>query len=417
MHENLKYLLLIRMIAISGQVVALVFMHSFLAIELPLLLIVSIITTLGLFTLLSWLYLQKVQLISEPVFILQLIVDLVALTLLVYYTGGSANPFIFLFILPIIFAAASMRTGITAFLTIAAISCYTFLMFFHVPISSHHAQHSGVELHIWGMWYGFVLSAVLVGYFVSRIARTLRLRDLDLSKAREEALRNEQVVTLGTLAAGTAHELGTPLSTMAVLTRELELQYDELPELAEDLRLVRSQIDRCKGILEKMASDAGQLQAVSGHVLRIDHFLEEIAQEWHQLRSDIQFRVNWHGVKPEPHIIADRTLSHAVINILNNAANASSRSVEIEGEWTLDSLTISVRDDGRGLPANTKEKIGQEILSGETEGLGIGLFLAQTTLNRLGGRLEISNLQVGGVLAKIDLPLGSILATKTDVAR
>jgi two-component system sensor histidine kinase RegB len=412
MHDNLKYLLLIRMIAISGQVVALVFMQRFLGITLPIVLIVTIITALGFFTLLSWLYLQKVQQISEPIFLLQLVVDLIALTLLVYNTGGSANPFIFLFILPIIFAAASMRAGITAFLTIAAIGCYTFLMFFHVPISHHHAQQSGIELHIWGMWYGFVLSALLVGYFVSRISRSLRDRDSALARAREEALRSEQVVTLGTLAAGTAHELGTPLSTMAVLVKEMEHQYDELPELGDDLRLVRSQIDRCKTILEKMASDAGQLQAISGHVLRIDDFLEEISQEWHQLRSDIQFRVNWHGIEPVPEIIADRTLTHAVINILNNAADASSRSIEIEGEWTGQSLYISVRDDGSGIPSNTKEKIGNEILSGKTEGLGIGLFLAQTTLNRLGGKLDLSNLQVGGVLAKIELPLSSLLANK-----
>ncbi len=412
MHDNLKYLLLIRMIAMSGQVIALVFMQGFLGIDLPIVLIVAIITALGVFTVFSWLYLQKVKVISEPVFLLQLLVDLIALTLLVYNTGGSANPFIFLFILPIIFAAASMRAVITSFLTFAAIACYTFLMFFHVPVSHHHAQQSGIELHIWGMWYGFVLSACLVGYFVSRIARSLHDRDLALAAAREEAIRSEQVVTLGTLAAGTAHELGTPLSTMAVLTKEMELQYEELPELADDLRLVRSQIDRCKGILEKMASDAGQFQAISGHVIRIDDFLQEITEEWRQLRSDVQFKVNWHGEKPIPEIIADRTLTHAVINIINNAADASSRSIEIEGQWTNQSLLISVRDDGDGISVNTREKIGNEILSGETEGLGIGLFLAQTTLNRLGGKLDLSNLRMGGVLAKIELPLTSLLADK-----
>lgn len=137
MHDNLKYLLLIRIIAMTGQLLALIFMRRFFGIDLPILPIVIVFLSLSVFTFLSWLHLQKVQQISEKIFLLQLIVGLVALTFLVYYTGGSANPFIFLFILTIILAAASMRVGITAFLTLTAIACYTFLMFFNVPTEAN----------------------------------------------------------------------------------------------------------------------------------------------------------------------------------------------------------------------------------------------------------------------------------------
>ena len=125
---------------------------------------------------------------------------------------------------------------------------------------------------------------------------------------------------------------------MAVLVREMELHCRE-KAMGDDLRLVRSQIDRCKEILSKMSSDAGQLQAVAGHALGIDDYLQEITNEWHQLRADIRFNVNWHGVNPVPTIIADHTLTHAIINVLNNAADASSRSVEIDDHWTENSLT------------------------------------------------------------------------------
>lgn len=413
MHTNLKYLLLIRMIAISGQVAALLMMKYVFGIDLPLPVVITVIIALGIFTLISWRNLQKVTEISEAAFIFQLCVDLVALTILVFYTGGAVNPFIFLFILPIIFAAASMRAPVTAFLTITAIACYTFLMFFNEPLAHQHKGSSGIELHIWGMWYGFVLSAALVGYFVSRIAGTLRERDAALAHAREEALRTEQVIKLGTLAAGTAHELGTPLSTMAVLAKEIEHQYTDNNELADDLRLIRSQIDRCKEILGKMASDAGQLPALSGHALGVDNYLDEITSEWHQLRHDINFSVNWHGLRPVPRIIADQTVTHAIINVLNNAADASSRSVEIDGTWDANKLTISVRDDGAGISSSTRSRLGQEIVSDKSDGLGIGLFLAQTTLNRLGGKLDLFNLQMGGVLARIELPLEAMLANDT----
>ena len=302
-----------------------------------------------------------------------------------------------------------MRAALTAVLTLTAVTCYTFLMFFHVPVAQHHAQSSGIALHIWGMWYGFVLSAGLVSYYVSRIAQTLRERDAALATAREEALRAEQMMTLGTLAAGTAHELGTPLSTMAILIKELELEALD-DNIAEDLRLIRSQIDRCKAILNKMSSDAGQQQALAGHVIGIDLYLQEITDEWRLLHSQIDLSISWQGTRPVPLIIADQTLTHAIVNVLNNAADASASSVGVEGRWTANKLILCVRNDGETLSSETQDVLGQEILPGKTEGLGIGLYLAQTTLTRLGGRIMFSNLQPDGVLVKIELPLQTLLA-------
>ncbi len=412
MHNNLKYLLSIRMIAMSGQVLALVLMQRFFAVDIPLAPVITVFTVLSLVTIYSWRRLLNEKEITEKDFLLQLSFDLVALTILVFYTGGSSNPFIFLFILPIIFAAASMPVNITLFLALAAVACYTFLMFFHVPVGHQHESNSGVTLHIWGMWYGFVLSAGLVAYFVSRIARALRQRDRALAEAREEKLRAEQILTLGSLAAGTAHELGTPLSTMAVLVNEMEEEYKNNPEFSEDLHTIRNEIERCKEILGRMASDAGQIQAMEGHAQALDSYLQKTTGDWHSVRNDIKMRVNFHGSNPVPTIIADQTLTQAIINVLNNAADASSHAVEIDGEWTDHSLTISVRDDGSGLPADKSGQLGHAILAGQTRGLGIGLFLAQNTLKRLGGSIDLSDLKVGGVLARIELPLSSLLAAR-----
>lgn len=412
MLNNLKYLLLIRFIAIGGQVLALLFLRQVFAVNLPATPVLLIITALALFTLLSWLRLRDRADIPDWVFLVQLLVDVATLSLLVYFTGGSANPFIFLFILPVIFAAASIRPAFTVLITLASVLSYTLLMFFHVPVTEQNSNHSGVELHVWGMWYGFILSAGLVAFFVSRIAAALRQRDRSLAAAREDALRAEQVVTLGSLAAGTAHELGTPLSTMAILAREMQEENAGRPELSDDLNVIREQLDRCKTILANLASDAGQLQADSGRIVSIEEFLADIFEKWQKTRNGMITAVEYTGTQPAPLIIADKSLGQAVINVLNNAADASCSRIDLNGHWTADHLTISVRDDGTGVSEDYKNELGNKILTTKSaeQGLGIGLFLAQTTLKRLGGEISFSNQASGGLHTQIDLPLGQILA-------
>ena len=412
MLNNLKYLLLIRFIAIGGQVLALLYLQQAFDVDLTATPVLVIVSGLVLFTLLSWLRLRDKTEIPDRVFLGQLLVDVAALTLLVYFTGGSANPFIFLFILPVIFAAASIRPAFTALIALAAMLSYTLLMFFHVPVADEYAGHDGVQLHVWGMWYGFILSAGLVAFFVSRIATALRQRDRSLAAARENALRAEQVVTLGTLAAGTAHELGTPLSTMAILTREMQEEYADRQELTDDLSVIREQLDRCKSILVKMASDAGQIQADSGHIVSIDKYLAELFEEWQRTRTDTVIAVECSGVEPPPLIIADKSLGQAVINVLNNAADASRTRIELNGNWTAEHLTISIKDDGSGIPEDYKNELGNKILTTKSavQGLGIGLFLAQTILKRLGGEISFTNQASGGLHTHIELPLRQILA-------
>ena len=196
--------------------------------------------------------------VGEKSILLETGVDLVSLTLALYLTGGSSNPLVSLLLLPVTVATATLRPALSWSVAVTAAGCYTTLMFVHQPFAMAHHGGGAFELHIWGMWYGFLLSALLVALFVARLGDTLRAHDEALAKAREESLRNEQWLALGTLAAGTAHELGTPLSTMAVIASDLA---DECggndPDLADRLNVLRSQIDRCKGILSRMAVDAG----------------------------------------------------------------------------------------------------------------------------------------------------------------
>lgn len=412
MIQNLKYLLLIRLFAIGGQVLAFFFMQYFFAIKLPVIPISIIIIALGLFTFFSWQYINRSPVLSQRIFLIQLLADLVALSLLIYFTGGSINPFISLFIIPIIFAAASLKATYTWVIAIIALACYTTLMFFHVPLTHQHHHGNHMDLHIWGMWYGFILSAILVAYFVSRIAKTLRDQDRKLAAIREEQLHAEQILALGTLAAGTAHELGTPLSTMAVLAKELEHDYADNPDLSENLGLIRQQIDRCKSILARMAIDAGELQAESGYRTVLVDYLTRLIDEWKNTRLDVEVNINLKNGQASPLIIADHTLTHALTNVLDNAADATASRIDIEAEWDDNNLTIKIHDDGHGIDREILDNLGKTIVTSKTQGngMGLGLFLAQTTFNRYGGSMQLNNRAEGGATVIIILPLSSIIA-------
>ncbi len=409
--QNLRYLLVLRAIAIGTQILALLFMLFAFDLPVPIIPISILIIFLMLFTVYSWSRLTQVDVIYNQDYMLQLIVDILVLSLLVYFTGGSSNPFTFFFLLPITFAAASLRFKHTCIIAALAAISYTFLMFYHVPLLKHSDHHAGFDLHIWGMWYGFLVSATLVTYYVSRIGATVRKRNQALAIAREENLKSDQVLALGTLAAGTAHELGTPLSTMAVLTKELEHDYESEPETLKNLQLLRQQIDRCKSILSKMAVDAGTVSADSGHSVNIKGYLEELYFDWKTLRYDLELEDSIELTGPELVIIADTTVSQSIMNVLNNAAEAAKYKIDFNAEWNNEWLKIFIKDDGDGIdPALFKNN--QPIISTkQPQGMGIGLFLAQVTLNRLGGSLQVMESDQKGTTILIELPLQQFITS------
>jgi two-component system, sensor histidine kinase RegB len=407
MIENFRYLLLIRLLSLTGIGIVFVYLNIFASTSLPLVPICIIIFISLVITLWSWLKLKKQNNVSKNTFFSQLLFDIVTLSILIYYSGGSANPLISLFIIPIIFSAASLPRRYTWSLTFMTIISYTTLMFFQVPLINHHQHDETVNLHLWGMWYGFILSAFLIAYFVSRISSNLREYQHLLAKAREASLRNEQIVALGTLAANTAHELGTPLSTMAILTSELENEYsNQDKELVSDLTLLKTQISRCKSIISNMAKDAGELQADTGIKKSLKKYLNELIDEWENSLVNIEVIKQFVGKNSSPNIVVDRSLTYALTNILINSAQASPTKIVITADWNEQEFSVVIKDDGHGIDKNILARIGNNIVSGTgiEKGMGIGLFLAKTTIDRFGGELLI-NSEKDGTMIKITIPL------------
>lgn len=384
-----------------------------LGLPLPVVEMSLVIGSLALLNVLTWWRLRLPINVSHVEFFAQLVADVAALTGLLYLTGGATNPFTWFFLLPLTIAAALLpRTYIWAMAALT-VACYTLLMAAYVPFPYGDLhREGGFGLHVFGMWLGFVISAGIVAYFVVEMAETLRQQEQRLAAAREQVLRDERVVALGTLAAGAAHELGTPLGTMALLTEELEQEYSDrqFAELRSRLRLLREQIDRCKRALSVIAASAGQSRAEAAHPVSIEAYLRELVEQWRRLRPGVQVQYQLHGSDPSPVIVSERTLSQALLTILNNAADASPQSIELDGEWSAAQLTIQVADRGSGLSALASAAVLKAPITTKSDGLGLGLFLAQAAINRLGGQVSLRDRAGGGTQTRVVVPLAALSA-------
>lgn len=408
---NLRRLFILRSIAIAGQVLAIAVAVGMFDTPLPVAAMAGVIALLVAVNLRTWMRLRSAAAVSDAELFAELLADVAALTALLYLSGGSTNPFVSLFLLPLSIAAIALPPRYAWTMAALTMACYSALMFFFRPLGDGHEMHgSAFNLHVLGMWVNFLVSAVLIAAFVGGMSMSIRARDRQLAAARERALRDEQVLALGTFAAGAAHELGTPLSTIAVLTRELEHEHAGNPQLNADLALLRTQVDNCKRIITELTAAAGQARSADAAPQNVGDFLHGVVERWSLIRPQAQTRVLLTGSGPAPEIVGEETVRQTLINILNNAADASPQDVEIEGRWDERDLTIEVRDRGPGISAETASRAGRSLFSTKSEGRGIGLFLANATIERLGGRVTLLNREGGGGCTRVQLPLARLVA-------
>jgi two-component system sensor histidine kinase RegB len=274
----------------------------------------------------------------------------------------------------------------------------------------HHGPAGDFDLHVLGMWVSFVLAAGAIAYFVVRMAASLRERDRQLAEAREKALRDQHVLTLGTMAAGAAHQLGTPLSTMAVMLQELGRDHATDADLTADLSLLRRQVDACKTIISDLVASAGQSRAEGGHVQPLDAMLQGAADSWRVLRPGVDVEIRLDGLRPAPRILADRSVSQTLTTLLDNAADASPEGIVLQARWTAADLRVEITDRGAGVRPEVLHVAGRAPHSTKGEGRGVGLLIANAALERLGGRVTLSNRAGGGACTTLELPLAALAA-------
>ncbi|MEI8009630.1 MAG: ATP-binding protein [Candidatus Nitrotoga sp.] len=406
---SLRRVLVLKNIAVVGQTLAVLVVAKGMGMPLPFAVIGTVLLVLNLLT---WVRLKLLWEVREAEVFAQLLLDVLLLSGLLYLAGGATNPFVLLLLLPLTIAAATLAVTYAWTLAAAIVACYTLLMFVYIPLPHFHIDHTArLDSGAWLMWLGFVLGVRLVGYYVMKMGAALREREAALAEVRENALRDESLVALGALAVGAAHELGTPLSTMAVVLKELELGHAAQPELVRDLRLLRDQVTRCKDTLSNMLSSTEQARAEGGYSVALDEYLADLVAQWRGMRPLAQVVYRWVGQSPAPQIIAEQVLGQIITNILNNAADASEDSVEVEADCDTERLRIEVLDRGPGLTPDAQAQAGQLFYTTKDSGRGLGLFLVGAALRRFGGVLTLSNRDGGGVRALVVLPLSRLRVT------
>ena len=428
-HSQLQRLVALRVISVFAQCAMLILVRYSLEMTLswlPMLICISTLATVNVF---SWLRLRTDIPVSNMELFGQLCIDVLALSVLLYFAGGSTNPFVSLYLLPLVIAAATLPQRYTWAMAIFTTGCYTVLMKYYQPLPGIHAmnaesdmqgmsgmvnmpgmdmqhtmpQNDAFNMHVIGMWLGFVISAIVVAYFVVKMANAVRERDEKLAHVREETLRNERIVALGMQAASAAHEMGTPLATLSVVIGELQHETDSLPEWRESLILLDGQVRNCKRILDKLLANAQDAMPPASQAL--EQFIIDTLDEWQLLRPTVHHHYHASGTQPSPQLQIDPSLRAALLNLLNNAADVSPDEIEIRVHWDEKNFTLEIHDHGHGLTPEAAVRAGSAFFTTKEEGRGLGLFLANATIEQMGGKVRLFNRESGGATTEVTLPL------------
>jgi two-component system sensor histidine kinase RegB len=413
--DNLRSLLIIRSIALLGQTGVLGYVLFASRTTESLWGVTVSLVAVALFTIASLWRTTRPWPVADNEFLAQLIVDVLGWTTLMYFTGGANNPFISYYIVPLVISAAVLPWRYTWLVAGASLLAYSLLLYYYqpFPLFTPHASMghgSGDNIHVLGMWFNFLFSAGLITYFVVRMAATLRQQEAHAVVQREDRLRNDQIMAVASLAAGTAHELGTPLSTMTVLLEEM-LADEDLPDQArKDCELLQSQIAQCKTTLTDLSRTAELSNVEQKQRLPLAQFVTQAVERWAVRRPGIIYNIHPpedSDNTPGPDIEFESTLSQAFENLLNNAADSRSERIAVSYRWGPQEAQITVRDWGEGFAPELLQDIGKPIIRASRSGLGMGLLLSHATVERYGGRIELRNDSEGGAEAILHLPLAT----------
>ncbi|MEX0901116.1 MAG: ATP-binding protein [Pseudohongiellaceae bacterium] len=389
-------------------------LQTYASLDISLWLVLGVVALLALSVTFGFWRIRRQRAVTTTELFAHLGLDVVFLLIVLVYTGGAGNPLIsYLLVLLAIGATFLTRFYVNLFAVIS-ILIYTVFILLDLQDNNDMESHGMVmdfQLHLVGMWVIFVVSAILISVFVTQMASAIRDRELTLAKAREKELRNEQLVAIGTLAAGTAHALGTPLSTMAVLLADLDdRKVDDLSDsdVKEDISVLRQQVLRCKESLNQLTRhyhDEGYNRDGSQS---LDEFLADVKDYVVNIHPTalIDFSLEQEARKVQ--IPTDPNFRHAVINLIENAIRAASKQVQVTcrvGQAVPRCLEIAVSDDGPGIPTAVMESKGEPFISTRKDSMGLGIFLANAALEKIGGSIEMFNLKLGGALTLIKLPL------------
>jgi len=408
-------LVLLRWMAIIGQSLAILLVAFGLGYSLPLLTCMSVIGLSALVNLIVTFTLPLDRRAQDMEAIAQLGFDLVQLAVLLWLTGGMNNPFALLLMAPVVTSATTLSRPVLALLGIltACLSFYMVYDFKPLPWSE-----GGFELPFMfrlGAWSALIVGMIFTSLYAWRSARESR-RMSEALRATEAVLAQEQKLSaLGGMAAAAAHELGTPLATIRLTAKEMSRDAKPGSHMAEDIDLVLSQTERCRDILKQLGErgDAGDLYHDN---LSFDVLLEEACGPYDDLKANIDIDIDLTGPGDPPTVQRRAELMYALRNLIENAVSFAESEVKLTGGWSDTEIALIIADDGPGFDAAVRDRLGEPYVTARPEkrragGLGLGLFISKTLLERTGAKVRFSNQRQGGALVTIKWPKNAILGS------
>jgi two-component system, sensor histidine kinase RegB len=398
---NLGHLFWLRCLAIVGQIVTIAVVERFFGVHLPLPAMMMVICLEVVFNALTWLRVASARPETNLELVGQLWVDLGALSGLLFLSGGTTNPFVSLYLPSLAIAAAVLPWTHMIWLAIFAMCCYVALGFDSIPLNMSNPANV-FEYYRAGMWVNFMVSVGLIAWFVARMSNALRQRDAALGEAQQRLLRDERAVALGVQAATVAHEMGTPLSTIAMLTEELReaARTDKgLALYAPDLDLLDKQMTLCTSALARLRSRA----SVSSPREKLDEWLAGFGEQWQLRHPHVKFE---RPAVPSVSIWLDDTtaVGQILTILLDNAARASRENVRLKANVVGGYIEFEVLDNGPGIAPGLRAQLGAAPVDSTQGGHGVGLYLAFAAAARLGGSVELLAGEPRGTRAVLRVP-------------
>jgi two-component system sensor histidine kinase RegB len=407
---TLPWLVRLRTTTAGLQVAVVLFAWAFPHLDFPLRRLSLAILAAAAGNACRALYLARTGTVPRLVELLGLAIDAVLLTGLLELTGGPFNPFAVVFVVQIALAALVLGRFPAGLVAALAAICFGLLVYWHThEVDPVHHRLNDFPTHLFTMWVAAAIVAELVAYFVLQASHALAVRERELASMRHQAERTERLISMTTLAAGAAHELSTPLATIALASRELEraaAARGAPAALAEDARLIRAEVDRCRAILDQMSGRAGGATADDPEPVDIRTIVDDLRARLAPGQAS-RLRVTVDASVAPVHL-PRAGLSQALLSLVKNAFDASGDGgdapVVVEVTQQRERLCVTVRDRGRGMTPDVLERAGEPFFTTKEpgRGLGLGIFLARIFAERTGGTLT---LQSGdGTVARLDLP-------------
>ncbi len=419
---RLQTIMLLRWLAVAGQLGAVLFVYFGLKFPLPLgFCLAAIAASAWLNVFLGLRYRAPVRLPDSQA-AAYLAYDLLQLAALLYLTGGLGNPFSLLFMVPVTISATTLSPRSTGLLLSLAFICVTGLSVYHLPLPwTPDAPLILPWTYQAGIWAGLLLGLGFVAVYAYRIADEARRMSNALEATELVLAREQRLSALDGLAAAAAHELGTPLGTIALVARELQRDKPSGDQLDEDLNLLRSQAERCKEILSRLTHRPDARDALYARI-EIDALLSEVVAPHRDM--DVSFDLAIDGEEPAPYLVRRPEILYGLGNFVENASDYARRAVTLNGEFDKDMVRISITDDGPGFPMDMVDRLGEpyvttrprgtqrSVRDGSHEGMGLGFFIGKTLLERSGATVLFGNRTDGrtGAVVIVEWPRDAIEA-------